>query len=161
MFKNLKIRAMVVIFLLVLMVVSLAACNSSTDQTSPSPSGQQSSAGQPPAQGQQPPQRMNGGGTETMLAKVAEILGVSVNQVTSAFQEAQASVFPDRPHQGQAPEPGQQPSQGLPPGQGQEPPAPREAPEMTALYEKMAEILGISADKVSGAFAQAQQALRK
>ena len=51
---------------------------------------------------------------------------------------------------------GQQPPQGPPPQEGQEPPSPRQAPDMTVVYEKMAEILGISTDKIADAFEQAR-----
>jgi len=154
---------------LVLAIINLAACSSgasqSTSSSSPQTSKQQapSSGAQPPSMpaGGQPPARMDDEGMETMLNQVAEILGISAGEVTSAFEQAQASLFSGRQPEGQPPEPGQQPPQGQPPESGEGPPARPGGPDMTALYDEMANILGISADEISAAFEQAGQGLRK
>ena len=169
MFQNRKIIVIGIVVSLVLSIISLAACSSGASQSnsssSPQTSGQQapSLGAQPPSMpaNGQPPARMGGEGMETMLNQVAEILGISASEVTSAFEQAQASVFSGQQPEGQPPEPGQQPPQGQPPESGEEPSAHSEGPDMTALYEEMVSILGISADDISAAFEQARQGLQK
>ena len=146
-------------FAVLLAGIILAGCSSevspssssSSEQQMPSSSGQQpsSSTGQQPS-GQQP-RGVNDQNMKDMLAKAAAILGISVDKLTSAFEQAQSSL---KPASGQQPpqQDGQKPPEGAKPTGG---------PNMQAMYEKMAEILSISADKIADAFEQAQKALQK
>jgi hypothetical protein len=110
------------------------------------------------------------------FSRAAQILGITEAQLTSAFQQAQESVFGKAPTgtppsgmSGQQPPAppsgtsGQQPPQ-LPSGtSGQQPPQGGQGPNaesMQKLYSKMAEILNISADKISSAMDQARQEMQ-
>ena len=116
-----------------------------------------------------------------MMSRAAEILGITEAQLTSAFQQAQESVFgkmpggmpgrqPPSDSSGQRPphlytdnSSGQRPPQ-LPSGtSGQQPPQWGQGPNSGStqkLYSKMAEILSISADKIASAMDQARQELQ-
>jgi hypothetical protein len=113
------------------------------------------------------------GGAEMrkMFARAAEILGITEDQLTGAFQEAQKSVFGDAPTpsgiSGQQPEPPSgtsgQPSKPPSGPSGQQPPSHGQGPDqesMQKVYSKMSQILNIAADKISSAMDQARQELQ-
>jgi hypothetical protein len=116
-------------------------------------------------------QRPNGNGgpqMDQMLSRVAEILNISEEDFTAAFQEAMSANMPQRPSGSEQPpqtqgEPPQQPPEqsegGFSNGQlgqrsGQHP-----GFDMQKIYEQLAEKLGISADDIASAFDQARQEL--
>ncbi len=178
MFKNLKRLAAVITFLVILTSISLAGCSSNMSQTPSSSSGQQStnqpaqqqqssSSGEKPAGSPgQPPQGASN--MEAILNRAAEILGISADKFTAAFQNAMP-----QPGSGQEGQPSQPPSgeQGQPPeppsgqqGQPSEPPSGQQMSQsqfMTETYAKMAVELNISADDIAKAMAQAEEELKK
>jgi hypothetical protein len=168
-----KIAVATIAGMLIITSICLIGCGS--DASSASSSSKQSSTPaaqqQPTSSGQQPPARGNDQNMKNMLAKAAEILGISTDKLTSAFEAAQASMGPtggQQPPQGGQPPTGQPPSgqqsqTGQQPTSGQQPTGqpPQGGPNMQALYDKMAETLGISADKIASAFEQAAKALQK
>ena len=107
-----------------------------------------------------------------MMSRAAQILGITEAQFTSAFQQAQESVFANMPSgtSGQRPPhlstdntSGQRPPQPPSGTSGQQPPQWGQGPNSGStqkLYSKMAEILSISADKISSAMDQARQELQ-
>lgn len=176
MLKNLKKTTAGTVFVVALVtVISLAGCSTDVSQNTPSSSGQQStsqptqqqpsgSSGQQPTgtPGQrQPPDAAN---MTAVLNRAAEILGVSAEKFTAAFQKAMPTA-PSGQQQGQPPAPpsGQQgqPPQAPPSGgqQGQQPPG--GGAQLTEAYAKMSAELNISADSIAKAMAQAQQELMK
>ena len=106
-----------------------------------------------------------------MMGRAAEILGITEAKFTSAFQQAQESVFGSMPGgmPGQQPPAppsgtsGQQPPQpptsitGLPAPQGGQAPG---SESVQKVYNKMADILSISADRIASAIEQARQELQ-
>ena len=98
-----------------------------------------------------------------VFARAAEILGITEAQLTSAFQQAQESVFGKAPT-GTAPsEASGQPPERPSGTSGQQPPSQGRGTDqdsMQKVYSKMAEILNISADKISSAMDQARQELQ-
>jgi hypothetical protein len=98
-----------------------------------------------------------------VLNKAADILGISESTFTSAFNDAQKSVFGS-----QQPSGGSTPS-GQPPqhpsgsenwsGQGRNGGQQGASAMMTKVYAQMATTLNISADQISAAMQQAQQAI--
>jgi hypothetical protein len=107
-----------------------------------------------------------------IMSRAAQILGITEAQLTSAFQQAQQSVFANLPSgtSGQRPPhlstdntSGQRPPQPPSGTSGQQPPQWGQGPNSGStqkLYSKMAEILSISADKISSAMDQARQELQ-
>lgn len=107
-----------------------------------------------------------------LLARVAEILGVSTESLTTAYQSAIKEVMgnmtpPSGAGQGQPPSVG---TQGQPPSSGGTPPMPpsdnrtggpggRGGPDMSGVYSKVASALGLTAEKVQAAFEQARTEL--
>lgn len=111
-----------------------------------------------------------------MLSRAAQILGISESQFSSAFQQASESVFGKMqipPSSGAGQKPPAPPVGGtdqqppVPPtgSTGQQPPTPPSGMQgpgdenMLKVYSKMAELLSISADKISSAMDQARQEL--
>ena len=182
MFRNLRKLATGIAFVVILISISLAGCSTGLSQNTSSSSGQQSSPvtasqqsdnqsaqrQQPGSPGQQPPGASN---MTEVLSRAAEILGISSEKLTTAFQNAmpqggssgsgQQGQPPTAPsgQQGQSPTPpsGQQgqPST-LPSGQQM-----TQSQLMTDVYEKMAEELNISADDIASAMQQAEEELQK
>jgi hypothetical protein len=158
--------------------VSAPASTATPDQTSVPSAGQPGISGTTPGAQQGRP---GGPGMSKMFSRAAQILGVTEAQFTSAFQQAQESVFGKTPSgtagtppappsgtSGQQPPappsgtPGQQPPAPPSGTSGQQPPPGGQGPNsemMQKVYSKMAEILNISADKISGAMDQARQEL--
>jgi len=147
----------------------------SNQQTSSTQTQQQTATS-----GQQTPAPADSQRMDKIFSRVAEILGVTEDQLTKAFQQAMPSVSGAQPPSGQQQPPappsgqlqppptlpsdntsGSSPSGQQPPQQGQRPSAASGGPDMTSAYSKMAEILNISADKISSAFEQAQNELKK
>ncbi|MFA5066196.1 MAG: hypothetical protein WC566_12145 [Dehalococcoidia bacterium] len=134
-----------------------------TTQTN-SQSGDQSS--QQSAEGRQPP---SGGQDMTaILTRAADILGISSDKFITAFNNARPQAPSGDGQHGQPPS-GQD---GEPPAAptGQQGEKPSESPSgqqqgkdgtgfMTEIYTKMADELGISADKIEAAMSQAMQEL--
>jgi hypothetical protein len=190
---NLKKCAAATIFVVVLIGSCLAGCSASSSQNTTSATGQESSpaaTGQqstsqsaqqqkPGSQGQQPPGASN---MTEILSRAAEILGISSEKLTTAFQNAMPQGGPSgsgqqgqpsTPPSGQQGEPPAAPSgeQGQPPtppsgeqGQSSTPPSGQQMTQsqfMTDIYEKMAEELNISADDIASAMQQAEEELQK
>ncbi len=179
---NLKKCAAVTIFVVVLIGASLAGCSTGSSQNTTSASGQESSSTatgqqstsqsapqqQPGSPGQQPPGASN---MTEILARAAEILGISSEKLTTAFQNAMPQGGPSGSgQQGQPPAApsGQQRQPPEPPsgqqGQLSEPPSGQQMTQsqlMADVYEKMAEELNISADDIASAMQQAEEELQK
>lgn len=169
MLKNPQKSAAAMAFAVILAVIILAGCGSSVTQTPASSSGQQSatqptqqqpsgSSGQKPdgAQGQQPP-----GGAQNkdaVMKRAAEILGIDEAKFTAAFKNAMPA--PPSGQQGLPPATPSSGQQGQPLSGAQQGQSPGGARDMTAIYEKMATELGISADDIAKAMAQAEQELK-
>jgi len=177
--KNLGKTAAAIAFVVILISICLAGCSTSSSQNPSSSSGQQSSSTtseqqsdnqsarqQPGSPGQQPP-----GASTAILTRAAEILGISSDDFIAAFNNAMPEGGPfGSGQQGQSATPpsGQQ---GQPPattsgqqGQPTTPPSGQQMSQsqsMTAIYEKMAEELNISADDIANAMEQAQEELQK
>jgi|GEM_PF-700747 len=134
-----------------------------------------SGAASTPSQGNAPSGRRGGRDMSKQLSRAAQILGITEAQLTGAFQQAQESVFGKAPTGTTPSSASGQPS--MPPSGtwGQQSPAPpsgasgQQTPpqgrgpnqeSMQKLYSKMAEILNISADKISNAMDQARQELQ-
>lgn len=143
--------------------------NQSTQQQ-PNSSGQQPSG----SSGQQPPDASN---MTVILSRAAEILGISSDDFIAAFnnampvdgpsglgQQVQPPAGPPSGQQGQQPPelPSDQ-QQGQPPAppSGQQPSQSGSPQFMTAVYEKMAVELNISADDIAEAMTQAENELLK
>jgi hypothetical protein len=179
---NLKKCAAITIFVVVLIGSCLAGCSTGSSQNTSSSSEQQSSpvtasqqsdnqsaqrqqSGSP---GQQPPGASN---MTEILSRAAEILGISSEKLTTAFQNAMPQGGPSG--SGQQGQPPTAPSnqQGQPPtppsgqqGQPSTPPSGQQMTQsqpMTDVYEKMAEELNISADDIASAMQQAEEELQK
>jgi len=133
--------------------------------------GQQGTAPQGNAQAG----RQGGPDMSKMFSRAAQIQGVTEDQLTIAYQQAQVSVFgkapTGAPPSGTADQPpvpptgtsGQQPPQPPSGGSGRQPPSLGQEPDqenMQKVYSKMSEILNISADKISSAMDQARQELQ-
>lgn len=122
--------------------------------------------------------RPGGQDMSQVMSRAAGILGITEAQFTSAFQQAQTSVFgampggtpgqqPPSDSSGQRPQhayadnaSGQRPPSGT---SGQQPPQGgwgSNSGSMLKIYSKMADILNISADKISSAMDQARQELQ-
>jgi hypothetical protein len=117
-----------------------------------------------PTQGSAPSGRQGGPDMSKQLSRAAQILGITEAQLTSAFQQAQESVFGKAPT-GTPPSGTSSQQPPAPPSgtSGQQPPQDGQGPNtenMQKLYSKMAEILNISADKISSAMDQARQELQ-
>ena len=115
-----------------------------------------------------------------LMSRAAGILGITEAQLTGAYQQAQTSVFAAMPggtpgQQPPADSSGQRPQhlytdntsgQRQPPpsgASGQQPPQGgwgQDSGSMLKVYSKMADILNISADKISSAMDQARQELQ-
>jgi len=153
---------------IILIGMTLVGC-STGGATQQDPSGQavtspalpfsepaQPGAGNP---GGAPSGRPGGPDMSKMMGRAAEILGITEAKFTSAFQQAQESVFGSMP----GGMPGQQPPQpptgitGLPAPQGGQAPG---SESVQKVYNKMAEILSISADRIASAIEQARQELQ-
>jgi hypothetical protein len=134
-----------------------------------------SGAASTPSQGNASSGRQRGWDMSKQFSRAAQILGITEAQLTSAFQQAQESVFGKAPTgtppsgaSGQPPMPpsgtwtqhsAQTPSgasdqQSTRGGRGPN------TESMQKLYSKMSEILGISADKISSAMDQARQEMQ-
>ena len=152
---------------------SLSACGAADTQTQSSTPTQQTvstptqqtgtqTGGQSTWQASQQPgtgQRPAGGQDMTkVLARAAEILGVSSDKLTTAFNNARP-----QPPSGQQGEKPSEPPSGQQGEKPSEPPAGQQGQSgkgfMTDTYTKMAEELGISADKIEAAMNQAMQEL--
>lgn len=169
MIKNLKNSARGIVFVVILISICLAGCSTNLSQNPSSSSGQQSDnrsaqQQQPGSPGQQPPGAVNMDAVMTaILNRAAEILGISSDKFTAAFQNAQNAM-----PKGGASGSGQQ---GQPPtapsgqqGQPTTPPSGQQMSQskfMTEIYEKMAVELNISADDIAKAMEQAQKELQK
>jgi hypothetical protein len=191
--KNLKKSAAAIAFVVILISICLAGCSATSSQNPSSSSGQQSSSTtsgqqsdnqsgqqrQPGSPGQQP------GGASNMtaiLTRAAEILGISSEKLTTAFQNAMPQGGPSgsgqkgqsaTPPSGQHGQPSTPPSgqqgQATTPlsgqqGQSSTPPSGQQMTQsqfMTDIYEKMAEELNISADDIANAMQQAETELQK
>jgi hypothetical protein len=153
--------------------VILAGCAGGSASQAPASSGTQSTpaATTPASQttstsgqqgGKQGGQDMQAQQTK-LLARVAEILGVSTDSLTTAYEAAIKSVMGDKAPSGSTPGQPPQPPSGTPPSgqQGGTPPSggQNKAPDMSGVYSKIAASLGLTADKVTAAFEQAQKEL--
>jgi hypothetical protein len=133
-----------------------------TQQTNTQTGGQSAEqASQQPGTGQRP---AGGQDMTKVLTRAAEILGVSSDKFTTAFNNARPQAPAGGGQQGQQPS-GEKPSEP-PSGQQGQPPEPPSGQQsqsgkgfMTETYTKMAEELGISADKIEAAMNQAMQEL--
>lgn len=172
------------IFLYLLVVIAIVgslaySCSANSSvQSTPTTQSSQPSAGptpttqssQPPAgptptsQSSQPPagqSRANAPDMQAIFTQVAQQLGISEDTLAAAYQQAQTSVMSSMParnrtSQGEA----QQPSQGQQPpntsGQSQSGNDFR-----TSIYNNMANILNIPADKIAAAFSNFEQQFSK
>ena len=123
-----------------------------------------------------PPRQDQGGNSEQqtrIIARAAEILGISTDNLTSAYETARKSIKPrrgpsdnrtgDRPDDAPPPPPrsdngtDRQCNNPPPPG-GQGGPDRKE--DKQAIYTRVAELLGLPADKVIAAFEQAEKELK-
>ncbi len=157
---------------------SLSACGATDTQTQSSTPTQQTvstptqqtntqTGGQSAGQSSQQPgtgQRPAGGQDMTkVLTRAAEILGVSSDKFITAFNNARpqppSGAGQQEPPSGQQ---GEKPSEP-PSGQQGQPPSGQQGQSgkgfMTETYTKMAEELGVSADKIEAAMNQAMQEL--
>jgi hypothetical protein len=191
-FRNLRKLATGIAFVVILISISLAGCSTNSSQNPSSSSGQQSSTSsdqqsvdqstqqqQPSSSGQQPSGDLN---MTAILNRAAEILGISADEFTTAFQNAMPEGGasgsgqegqPSAPPSGQegqppAPPSGQEGQPATPPSgeEGQPPAAPSgqqmsQSQFMTEIYEKMATELNISADDIAKAMEQAEKELQK
>jgi len=184
--KNLKKSTLIIAFVVVLISISLTGCDSNSSQSTSSPTTQPSvdSSGQqsnnPSMQQQQPghsgqSQSPNAPDMTAVLNRAAEILGISSDKFTTAFQNAMPKPSTDQQEQPPAPPTGTPPTGTHPSDQqGQPPEPPTGAPQsgqpksqsenpqfMTDVYAKMAEELNISVDDISKAMTQAEEELKK
>ena len=138
-----------------------------TSPASPFSKPAQTGTGNP---GGAPSGRPGGPDMSKMMGRAAEILGITEAKFTSAFQQAQESVFgnmpggtpgilPPAPPSGTSGQQPQPPSgiTGLPAPQGGQGPG---SESVQKVYNKMAEILSISADRIASAIEQARQELQ-
>jgi hypothetical protein len=192
-FRNLRKLATGIAFVVILISISLAGCSTGSSQNTSSTSTQQSSSttsGQPSTNGATQQQQTNSQGQQqpgasnmtAILSRAAEILGISSEKLTTAFQNAMPQGGPSgsgqqgqpsTPPSGEQGEPPASPSgeQGQPPtppsgqqGQPSTPPSGQQMTQsqpMTGVYEKMAEELNISADDIASAMQQAEEELQK
>jgi hypothetical protein len=146
-------------FVILVTVVVSAGCSAGSAKATTPSTGQSATTGQtaPGQADQQGRTPRNPDFMKSILAKVADKLGVSADSVTQAYTAAQASVTPPAPPQ----QSGQGNTPPTPPGQGsgRTPGADRTAYN-AALYDKMATSLNIPADKISVAFQSAMTELR-
>ena len=168
---------------IIIAAMLLAGCSSTGSSSSSTPASTPSSSGQP-AQGQQSGQQgeqqggqKGGPGGQDMqamqarlLARVAEILGVSSDSLKTAYEAAVKEVMGNKAPSGS----GQPPSGG---SQGGTPPTPpsdnrtggpggqggpgggKGGPDMSGVYARVASALGLTTEKVQAAFEQAQKEL--
>lgn len=103
-----------------------------------------------------------------LLARVAEILGVSSESLTTAYESAMKEVMgnmtpPSLPNQGQPPSGDNQGTPPMPPSDNRTGGPGRQGggggPDMSAVYSKVASALGLTAEKVQAAFEQARTEL--
>jgi uncharacterized protein (DUF2126 family) len=142
-------------------VIMSAGCSAGTNQ-SPSQSGASGTTSnqQPSGQAnQQGRSSRNPNFIKNVLAKVADKLGVSVDAVTQAYQDARGATIPPSPpsvpsQNGQSVTPPGQGSTGHPSG-SENRTALREA-----LFNKMSVSLNIPVDKISAAWQAAMTELR-
>jgi hypothetical protein len=186
MFEKLKYMPALLAVALILIGLVMAGCSAGgTGSTTQDTSATPSQATDAPAQSgttastdnsSWSPSGLRGGpDTSKQLSRAAQILGITEAQLTGAFQQARESVFGKRPT-GTTPS-GTSGQPSMPPSGmwGRQPPAspsgvsgqqthpqgrgPNQE-SMQKLYSKMAEILGISADKISSAMDQARQEMQ-
>ncbi len=169
---------------IIISAMALAGCSSSSTSSS-TPSSTQQPAAQTQQSGQQSGQQGGQQGSQQgqkhdgqdmqemqtkLLTRVAEILGVSTESLTTAYQNAMQSVMGDKtPGQGGQGTPPEKPSgEGdQKPPEGGQPPTDGQGgqggghggPDMSGVYSKVAEALGLTAEKVQAAFEQAQKEL--
>jgi hypothetical protein len=184
--EKLKYLPVYFVVAIILIGIALAGCSTgsagqpvSQEQTVTAPASSNSTNPTPaPATTTQPNSgrqsgsrsgRPGGPDMSKMMSRSAEILGITEAQLTSAYQQAQESVFGKMP----SGTPGQRPPTDNTSGHqwtqpptgtsGQQPPQGGWGPNsetMQKLYSKMAEILNISADKITSAMDQARQELQ-
>ena len=159
--KILKYIFVFLIFVILVTVIVSAGCSTGTKQAasqsnaSGSTSNQQSS-GQANQQGRF---SRNPDFIKNLLAKVADKLGVSVDAVTQAYQDARGATIPPSPPS----VPSQNGQSATPPGQGSAR-HPSGSDNRTALraalFNKMSVSLNIPVDKISAAWQAAMTELR-
>ncbi len=176
--KPLKLLPIIFIIIVTVAVLGLSGCSTGTSTQTSTPEVQQpSSSSTPPSSGngqgntssgQRGSRGLGGQNMAQVLNRAADILGISESTFTSAFNDAQKSVFPNRPSgdnmtRGQRP-PGSDNSSGQgsrPPSSGSGGPSSQgQSSMMTKVYAQMATALNISADKISTAMQQAFTELR-
>jgi hypothetical protein len=159
--------------LFVMTALVLPACEASDASQSATPSStsiqpagqtQQTTSGSSQQGGRQDGQDIQ----KKLLARVAEILGVSSDALTAAYESAIKSVMGDRvPAGGTQGTPPSGSNPGTPPappsdnrtdGPGGQPGA-RGSFDMSGVYSKVAQSLGLTTEKVQAAFEQAQKEL--
>ena len=193
--EKLKYLQVFLAFVVILIGLVVAGCSASStaqpasqEQTVTTPASTTSSTPTPdsatttqPNSGTQNGSRSGRPGGQDMsqvMSRAAQILGITEAQFTSAYQQAQTSVFgampggtpgqqPPSDSSGQRPQhlytdntSGQRPPSGT---SGQPPPQGgwgSNSGSMLKIYSKMADILNISADKISSAMDQARQELQ-
>ncbi len=189
--KRFAAAALVIIGLILLAGLTLPACNGAVPAQQPSSTEPASTQGNTSGTGNTadtsashiqsgPP---GGKNMSKVLTRAAAILGVSSDTFISAFEQAQKSVFGERPSgdsyqtpqhpsgsAGQSGQPPQHPSGSA--GQSEPPPQPPsvsgqqgqppsgggfqgQSDMMQKVYSKMADILNVSVDKISTAMEQA------
>jgi hypothetical protein len=154
--KILKYMFLFLAFVIIVTIVVSQGCSSANNATAPSStqSGQQSSQqlGNGQARGPRDPNFM-----KNVLAKVADKLGISVDSLTQAYQQAQSSVTPPAP-----PTPNSQGGQNTPPGPGQGRPSGSDnrTARMSALMNQMSATLNIPVDQLTAAWQAAMTELR-
>lgn len=163
--KILKYMFLYLAFVAIVTVLVSQGCSSGNNASTSSTtqSGQQSS--QQPGNGQaRGPHDPNF--IKNVLAKVADKLGVSVDSVTQAYQQAQSAVAPSTssnlptppPPPGMAAQSGQ--TQNTPPGQGRPSGSDNRTARMSALMNQMSVTLNIPVDKLTAAWQAAMTELR-
>jgi len=139
---------------------SQSPASTASTQEQPAARTQQTTAAQGQQDGQKGGQDMQAL-QQKLLARVAGILGVSPDSLTTAYEAAMTSVMGDRAAsattvQGTPPQP---PSDNKTPHQGGQGGPGKGGPDMSAIYSKIAGALGLTTEKVTAAFDQAREEL--
>jgi len=167
--KVLKYMFIFLTFVVLVTVIVSQGCTSASTSPASTPSSTVQSQ-QSSRQGQQPSQQNGGrqpggqGGQAYMnsvLAKVADKLGVSVDSVTQAYQQAQSQVTPPTPPSGASGNPPTPPTAGSHNGSwGSDNRSASMNSYTSAIIQNMSVTLNIPADKITAAWQAAMTELR-
>jgi len=156
------------LFVLAVIAVISPACSAaqtagnSAGQASPTagtPSGQASENSVQPKSGQRGQEQNMQEMRSKLLSRVAEILGVSTESLTAAYEAGVKKVMGNRQAPAGSSAAGQPPQ---PPSENMTPPSGgwgNQQPDMSSLYSEIAQSLNLTVDRVTAAFDQARKEL--